>query len=80
MNAIPKIELRAAVRPTYDNRNMRYGALWIRDNEVALQGYYAELGGRLPNSGSANATAEFTHAQKYVAWACMQWDIERLRA
>lgn len=80
MNAIPRVTVRTILRPEYDNRRLKYGALWIRDNEVALRSYYEELGGRLPNPESANATAEFPYAQKFVAWCACQYDIERFKS
>lgn len=79
MNAIPQIELRAVVRPAYDNRNVARGALWISDNLQALRDYYEALGGALPNETSANAVAEFPRAQRFVAWCACQWDIERFK-
>ena len=78
MNAqLKPIEARCVGRPRYDNTHVTKGALWMRDNDAALKGYYADLGGRLPKPEDDNITA-FGRAQKFLSFAACQWDRERM--
>ncbi len=78
MNAqLKPIEARCAERPAYSNANVTKGALWMRDNDAALKGYYVELGGRLPKPEDDNTTA-FARAQKFMSFCAVQWDRQRM--
>lgn len=79
MNAqLKPITARAIERPTYENRNLDKGALWVRDNDATLREYYTALGRTLPQ-GSDDRLLEFSRAQNFIAFAQCQWDGERLR-
>jgi hypothetical protein len=69
------IESRAIERPKFDNTQIKHVCLWVRDNQKALQGYYAELGKTLPADEDNNLTG-FAKAQAFAAWVQCQHDRE----
>ena len=78
MNAqLKPIEVMAVIRPQYDNTHVVKGALWMKDNDDSLRGYYIALGGRLPKPEDDNITA-FGRAQKFLSFCAVQWDRERM--